>query len=535
MIKVSLTNKPFNKVNHKKRISIRKALKVLLLLLVPLSLLALVIIGIFWNSYLKREEVENNVQGEVEAEICTDILNPDCWTEALRPQLKQQDNKTNALIVGIDTRSSGSGSGLLNTDTLMLVTINHQTKHTRLLSFPRDLYAPYGCPGSKTLPYKIKINAIYAFGQINCKEKDGMTTIKQTIEKITGEKIQYTALIRLEGVIKGIDSIGGIDLDVPEDYTDVYPYIELSEPKKNECKHAKTAPGYRYCIFTFKKGLTHLSGEEALIYARMREWHTDFYRARHQQQVLDAIKSKILSDENPMLEKAENLFSLYIEISKYLEVDIDLETILGVLALVNEVDFNPIKVVLDPGFAGGGLISSSGGGNYAFKDYSFKQIQDRLKLIDEYSELYKDFFENSDARIFTVNYTGNKFTTENPISFLLANKLWWIKSGNQIISETRSVQENTANVIIVDFSNGEKTATIDWLANKFQTLGWRVEIVKNQDIENTSPSNAPTISPPTTTDTISPTVNSPKYSQSKYHESIAVYLYKITSTLPLKQ
>jgi LCP family protein required for cell wall assembly len=465
-----------------------------------------------WNRNL-----ENSVdsEGNKQADACTDILNPKCWTAAVRPQLKKENDKTNALLVGIDTRAEGSGSGLMNTDTLMLVTLDHKTNMVRLLSFPRDLYAPYGCPGS-SLPNKIKINAIYAYGKFSCPQKDGMAALKQTIEKISGEKIQYTALVRLEGVVNGIDKIGGIDVDVPEKVVDVYPYIELTPDRQKTCNHATNIKnvGYPYCIFTFEAGKTHMSGDDALIYARMRKLSDDYHRARRQQQIVDAVKDKILSDNTPMLEKANNLLTLYSEISKYVDADVDLQTLLAGLDLANKVDRNPINVVLDPNFGGGGLIFG-GAKNYAFSDYTFKPIQAKLAFIDQNAKLYDE-----KAEIYAVNYSGVNWTNDSPPMVLKGKDYWWTKqSGSEIITDSKPKQTNDNQIVIVDFSGGKKPGTIAWLKQKYEEKGFTVKVDANV---------VPTATP-TDTATGTPTAAKPTYTQSKYKEDVAVYVYTMTA------
>ncbi|HRP36578.1 MAG TPA: hypothetical protein PLS50_02095, partial [Candidatus Dojkabacteria bacterium] len=70
--------------------------------------------------------------------LCTNVLDPKCWTENFRPQLKQTNGVTNMLVVGMDTRKNDKG--LLNTDTIALISYDHQSGETMLLSIPRDFY-----------------------------------------------------------------------------------------------------------------------------------------------------------------------------------------------------------------------------------------------------------------------------------------------------------------------------------------------------------------------------------------------------------
>ena len=98
-------------------------------------LVGVVVVGgaVFAISRWQRQLANNiNGSGENGAPACVDILNPACWTQAFTPQLDQVNGKTNALVVGIDTRASGSGAGLANTDTIILMTFDHNTGATRM-------------------------------------------------------------------------------------------------------------------------------------------------------------------------------------------------------------------------------------------------------------------------------------------------------------------------------------------------------------------------------------------------------------------
>jgi|GEM_PF-1191802 len=421
-------------------------------------LLLLAVLG--YGAYKFRSITANNdsnSSGAQGADACTNILDPNCWTQAFKPELLKEDGKTNALVLGIDSRASGGGSGLMNTDTIILLTLDHATGNVRMLSFPRDLYAPYGCDDK--MPYKTKINAIYAYGKFNCSDKDGMRAIKATIEKISGEKIQYTGIVKLDGVVQAIDAMGGIAVDIPKDHTDVYPYVELPAEQQKTCKAtSKGLPG-KYCIFEFKKGVTNMDGQTALIYSRMRYWSSDFDRARRQQEVVDAMKNKIVGDETPTAEKAANLLKLYQGLQGNIEFALDLPTILAGLAELQSVNANPLKVVMDPTFGGGGLITNGTGSNYNFRDYSFKEVHTVLDFITSNADLFRD-----KAKIYAVNYTGAAWPTDNPITPLTKKEYKWFM---EVVSDTKPKVAEKFGVEIIDYSGGKKTSTTEWLKVKF--------------------------------------------------------------------
>ncbi len=178
------------------------------------------------------------------------------------------------LVIGTDQRPSGSKEPGANTsdagsrsDTLMLWRIGGGT--SRRLSIPRDTVA--SIPGHGTS----KINAAYADG--------GPALTVRTVEQFTGIKINHVIVVNLANFPKFIDAIGGIDVSTGRICSDI------SGGVKNGGFSLYLAPGTH-----------HLDGRDALTLARTREnkcnpAESDLTRVRRQQQILNAIKSKLLS------------------------------------------------------------------------------------------------------------------------------------------------------------------------------------------------------------------------------------------------
>ena len=156
------------------------------------------------------------------------------------------------------------------------------------------------------------------------------------ISKITGLPIDGYISVNFEGFTKAVDILGGVDVNIERSFTDsqypidgkekdlcgqdelfkkAEPYITppfntderlnkfKEDPKIEEfVKNATSSPELafpcRYEKLEFSKGLTHMDGLTALKYARSRHSETDggdFNRARRQQQIIEAVKDKILS------------------------------------------------------------------------------------------------------------------------------------------------------------------------------------------------------------------------------------------------
>jgi LCP family protein required for cell wall assembly len=181
------------------------------------------------------------------------------------------------LILGTDQRPrSGPGSkepgsdysdAGSNSDTIMLWRIGGGV--SRRLSIPRDTVA--SIPGLGTA----KINAAYSFG--------GPALAVKTIEQFTGIKFNHVIIVNLANFPKFIDAIGGITLKTDK-----------------VCSNISGGVSKGGFTLDLSAGTHHLTGEQALILARTREnscnpSENDLTREMRQQQILNAIKSQLLS------------------------------------------------------------------------------------------------------------------------------------------------------------------------------------------------------------------------------------------------
>jgi LCP family protein required for cell wall assembly len=381
--------------------------------------------------------------------------------EAITPKLDQDNGITNILLVGIDTREDNPG--LMNTDTIMVASIDHENKTIMLVSAPRDLYVKYPLPNGNTT--RSKINSAYANGEWQ-KEGSGMETLQALMEEIIGEPIHYNAKVTLSGFIETIDAIGGIDIEVTEDYTDAYPKIELPQDYQENCNHWKDRG---YCLFTFEEGTHHLDGQMALIYSRMRLLSPsgDFDRARRQQRVLDAAKNKILSTET--LLDAKKLWELYTILEEHFETSgFSVNDIRAALVLKDEVNLDEIgHVVLDPylGNVYGKYIYVGSREVYnlyhiTIRDETYEDIQALIYSARKYPGIY-----NEATKISIHNATGNKVFEKDWIGELEAdNPLFLVQQPNRIIPNPNG---HYTEISIYKFTEEEKPASEEYLKEFF--------------------------------------------------------------------
>jgi LCP family protein required for cell wall assembly len=202
---------------------------------------------------------------------------PASAAKALTPGGNMVTSADTILVLGTDQRPrTGPGSkepgsnynvAGSHSDTIMLWRVGGGV--SRRLSIPRDTVAQI--PGHGVG----KINAGFAIG--------GPALAIKTVEQFTGVKINHVIVVNLARFPPFIDAIGGVDVKTE------HVCANISGGKKNG--------GF---TLNFKPGVHHLSGLQALLYARIREnpcnpGDSDLTRVRHQQEILNAIKSKLLS------------------------------------------------------------------------------------------------------------------------------------------------------------------------------------------------------------------------------------------------
>ena len=167
------------------------------------------------------------------------------------------------LLMGIDSTAEVlEKNAIANGDTLILMTFNPKTLNATMLSIPRDSYVPIACWSNKA-ENKITHAAGY-----------GTDCMMNTISEYFGVKIDYYAKINFKGLVKLVDAVGGVEIDVKQ---------RLCTDDSNRGETVCIEPGYQT-----------LHGEQALVYARNRYdlVDGDFGRNKHQQEIVMAIANK---------------------------------------------------------------------------------------------------------------------------------------------------------------------------------------------------------------------------------------------------
>jgi len=186
--------------------------------------------------------------------------------------------RMNILLIGIDGFSNNYYRSA-RADTIMMVGVNFAAKNAQMLSIPRDLWVPL-----PNLPQvgEARVNTAYHYGEFYQVPGGGPAELSATLSNTFGLRIDRFIVVNFLAFEQGVDAIGGIDIDVAQPIHDgAYPLRD----------------GSGTIVIDFPAGRLHLDGGTALIYARIRHDNSDFQRMRRQQQVLFAIRDKLLSPE----------------------------------------------------------------------------------------------------------------------------------------------------------------------------------------------------------------------------------------------
>src|SRR5919201_619218 len=181
---------------------------------------------------------------------------------------------SNILLLGTDHSLAVSHSGDRHADSITLLRTDPDHGRLYYLSIPRDLVV--GIPGYG----QAKINAATQIG--------GPRLAIRTVGAYTSLPVNHVVIVNIPEFREVIDKIGGIDITVPK------PILS-----KFECPYGTAARCARWPGWRFRAGRQHMNGRRAVIYARVRKnalgSDTDITRGERQQQVLQALMSKLAS------------------------------------------------------------------------------------------------------------------------------------------------------------------------------------------------------------------------------------------------
>ncbi|MBR0385102.1 MAG: LCP family protein, partial [Erysipelotrichaceae bacterium] len=232
------------------------------------------------------------------------------YTVAHKIQLNYETNDVGNItqepfIVVISGSDSWDYSGMdvekndiARSDVNMVLVIHPVTKQILIISIPRDTYVPLW--GDTSAMDKLTHATIY-----------GMDTWEKAINSLLGIKINYFVRVNFQSLVNVVDTLGGIDIDNPYEMTISFNTYD----KKTGRLGGET--------FTFKQGIIHITGNQALGYVRERKSlrEGDVDRVRHQAVVIQGIVNKVtqvsvITKIGDLLKAVEGTFISDINVNK---------------------------------------------------------------------------------------------------------------------------------------------------------------------------------------------------------------------------
>lgn len=179
-----------------------------------------------------------------------------------------EGNTYTILLVGSDAYDDDNRG---RSDTMILVQVDGDDKTIRMASFLRDMYVKIPGRGSN------RLNASYIWG--------GHELLRRTLETNFGVTADAYVEVNFERLVKVIDAIGGVEVEVSEkERQQVNSILRFYNEKIGDAVEDQLLQ---------ESGLVHLTGKQALCFSRIRKIDGDVQRTARQRKVLEAAFHKV--------------------------------------------------------------------------------------------------------------------------------------------------------------------------------------------------------------------------------------------------
>ena len=327
------------------------------------------------------------------------------------------------LILGIS-----EDIGVELTDTIMVASYNPKTQKATLISIPRDTYV--GNNKNKATSVD-KINALYQLGKGDNKAEKTLNAVN----KITGLDIEYYIVVSNNALVELVDTIGGVEFDVPID-------MDYDDSSQDLYIH-------------LKKGLQKLNGEQAEWLVRFRKNNNgttypyeygdnDIGRMRTQREFLKVVAKQMIQIKN--ITKIGSYIDIFKE-NVTTNID-DWALIKDYIPYMLSFNTEDIETATIPG-----VPNSFGPYKLSYYDYNEKETK---KLIDSL------FTEQDGNMEEDINNSEDNTVLTNTNS---------VKSTNSSISNTTAIFNN----IKIELLNGSgDSETLTKVSKKLKDKGYNV-------------------------------------------------------------
>jgi LCP family protein required for cell wall assembly len=227
--------------------------------------------------------------------------------QAVQPPEHKKGERLNILLLGVDEGRTENN----RTDTMILASLNTESKQLSLISIPRDSRVEI-----PTRPGLDKINHAHAYG--------GPNLAMKAVEKLLDLPVHHYVRISFDGFEGLIDALGGIEVNVEKNMYYPDPYQDL--------------------LIDIKAGRQKLNGKKALQYVRYRDDEGDMGRVKRQQNFMNALADEVLSPSTIV-----KIIPLMDKMSKLVDTDMNPTEILKYANLARQINRDEMTTHTIPG------------------------------------------------------------------------------------------------------------------------------------------------------------------------------------------
>src|SRR4051812_34113008 len=389
--------------------------------------------------------------------------------------------RLNILLIGSDQRPH---EGTYNTDTLIVVSIDPTTKQVAMFSLPRDTSNAPLPPGPLRnafgSTYGAKINSLFTAVRgrpdlvPGSSRTRGYNGLKEVLGYLYNLDIKYFVEVNFDGFKQVVDAMGGVTINVQ------VPVLDESYPSDT----GRTSRVY------IPAGIQHMTGAQALVYARSRHLSDDFDRGARQQRVLTSLREQ--ADVAALVPRIPDLLAA---VKATVRTDIPQDQLARLAGLAATVDTKDIRSYVFSYPRYGSQILAP----------IYKLIPDVPRIRSAVANAFKvdPELENSraslaeeNASIWILNGSGEQGEATNLVGYLAYYGL------SASAPNTRPSTAGVGGTQIVVYNGAETrlAATIAFLESTFNTkVILKTDPTVPVDVVITTTSRTPGLTPPPTT------------------------------------
>ena len=393
--------------------------------------------------------------------------------------------RLNILLIGSDQRPN---EGTYNTDTLIVVSIDPVSKQVAMFSLPRDSWGIPLPPGPLRNAYASvggiypkKINSLFTTVRNRpdlvpgTSRTRGYNGLKEVLGNLYNLDIKYFVEVNFTGFKQVVDAMGGVTINVQ------VPVIDDLYP----------ADSGRHARIYIPSGIQHMTGAQALIYARSRHGSDDFDRGYRQQRVLTSLREQA---NIPNL--IPRIPELYAAFKQTVRTDIPRGELAKLAGLAGSVDTKDIRSYVFS-FPRYGTQTAPGAPVYKYLPDVNKiraAVANAFK-VDPQLEDTRAALGNEDATIWVLN-GGSPAGLANSLSAYLE---YYGLTASAPTGKPNQAALSTTRIVVYNGAEARLPETIAFLESKLKVqVQLKQDPAVSVDVIITTGRSTPNLSPPPT-------------------------------------